>query len=272
MSDAAIPSDRGLLLAGEESAGPVVIEVPGGSACLATMRGPDKSGPNEDCATAIHAGGRAVVLAVADGCGGLPLGDGASKSTMAALWRCVTARPEGAGRSEILDAFEEANAELVTAGLGSATTLSVALLEGNVVRPFHAGDTAVLVVGQRGRVKLATLSHAPVAYAVEAGLLDENEALHHDDRWAISNLVGSQDMRIEVGAPLALARRDTVLLASDGLTDNLTTGEIVDRVRCGPLDAAAGSLLALARSRMCEPEPGQPSKPDDCSLVLFRRD
>ena len=49
------------------------------------------------------------------------------------------------------------------------------------------------------------------------------------------NVIGSSDMRVEVGPALQLAARDTVLLASDGLFDNLYIDEIVDTIRRGPL-------------------------------------
>ncbi len=78
-------------------------------------------------------------------------------------------------------------------------------------------------------------------------------------------------MRIEVGSSLPLARRDTLLLASDGLFDNLHFAEIVECVRKGPLDEVANQLAANSRRRMTEPADDQPSKNDDLTFVLFRR-
>jgi serine/threonine protein phosphatase PrpC len=110
-----------------------------------------------------------------------------------------------------------------------------------------------------------------VGYAVEAGMLDGEEALHHDERHLVSNLVGSAEMRIEVGSPLELAPLDTVLLASDGLFDNLLQPEIVDEIRVKPLEQVARTLAEAAASRMDEPAQGQPSKPDDLTFLLYRR-
>ncbi|NIP97977.1 MAG: serine/threonine protein phosphatase, partial [Akkermansiaceae bacterium] len=123
--------------------------------------------------------------------------------------------------------------------------------------------SVILVVGQRGKLKLQTVSHSPVGLAVEAGLLDEDEALHHHERHLILNAVGFAEMRIELGAPLPLARHDTVLLARDGLTDNLTLDEIVAGIRKGPLGEAVAALTSLARQRMLAEQPGSPCKPDD---------
>ncbi len=144
-------------------------------------------------------------------------------------------------------------------------------LNEHTARPYHVGDSVIIIVGQRGRLKLQTVAHSPVGFAVEAGLLDPDEALHHHERHFILNSVGSAEMRIELGAPIALARRDTVLLASDGLTDNLRLDEIIATIRKGPLDQAARKLAALARERMTTSRSGLPSKPDDLTILLYRR-
>ena len=67
--------------------------------------------------------------------------------------------------------------------------------------------------------------------AVESGMLDEDEAVHHEERHLISNVVGADDMRIEIGLSINMAAKDTLLLASDGLFDNLYLNEIIETNR-----------------------------------------
>jgi serine/threonine protein phosphatase PrpC len=129
----------------------------------------------------------------------------------------------------------------------------------------------IVVVGQKGKIKLQTISHSPVGYAVESGLLDQDEALHHDGRHEISNYVGFQEMRIEIGPAIELARYDTVLIASDGLFDNLQLNEIVETIRKNPLRKVSRQLTTLCGKRMRNEDPGFPGKPDDVAFVLFRR-
>jgi serine/threonine protein phosphatase PrpC len=155
-------------------------------------------------------------------------------------------------------------------GIGAATTLAAAEIQQGRVRPYHVGDSPILLVGQRGKLKFETISHSPVGFAVESGMLDARDAMHHQDRHLVSNLIGSDDMRIEVGAERELATRDTLVLASDGLSDNLTTREIADRMRRGPLTEAAEALASTARRRMYAPSEQEPSKPDDLTLLVFR--
>jgi PPM family protein phosphatase len=126
------------------------------------------------------------------------------------------------------------------------------------------------MTGQRGKVKLQTIPHSPIGYAVEAGLMDEKDAIHHEERHVISNVIGSDQMRIEIGPPTEMAPRDTLLLASDGLFDNLLPNEIVDAIRSGPLDRAIGSLVEVAQKRMANQNGTAPSKPDDLTVIAYR--
>ena len=106
---------------------------------------------------------------------------------------------------------------------------------------------------------------------LEAGLLDAAEALHHEDRHIVSNLLGLEPMSVEIGSPVAMAAFDTALIASDGLYDNLYLAEIIEVMRKGALTDACAALAAQARSRMLHTRPGEPCKPDDLSVVLLRR-
>ncbi len=250
---------------------PQLLRLAGVEAVVYSRRCPGQDA-NEDCAACfvLQDGG---VLAVADGMGGSPAGGSASRIVVDCLRETlvVSPRESAAVRVAILDGVEEANRRILDLSVGAGTTLAAAELQLNTLRPYHVGDSEILVVGQRGRLKLQTVSHSPVGYAVEAGMLDDEEAMHHDERHLVSNLVGSAEMRIEVGSPLALAPRDTVLLGTDGLFDNLVFDEIVEAIRVGPLERAAQQLGDAARMRMQEPVEGQPSKPDDLTFILYRR-
>ena len=268
-----IRADEAVAVFDGDMAAPMLIDIAGGQAGIFSSRSPGKETPNEDAAVVIPLGDRTAVLAVADGCGGHAAGEQAARLAIELLHQRVTAAadPESGLREAILDAFEQANKEIDKLGLGAATTLAVAEIRDGEVRAYHTGDSDILVTGQRGRVKLQTLAHAPTAYAVEAGLMNESDAMHHEDRSLISNIVGARDMRVDVGSSMTLARRDTLLLASDGVADNLWMREIVNLIRVGPVAEAAAQLAEASARRMTEPVPGEPSKPDDLTFILFRR-
>jgi len=250
-----------------------------GLAVICSSRSPDKLTPNEDAAALIPVTDRSGVMVVADGVGGYRAGEQASRSIIDALKTTVlhdshVANDSGDAstlRPAILNAIESANDAVLGFAMRAATTLAVVEVQKHTVRPYHVGDSMILVVGQRGKIKLQTISHSPVGFAVESGLLDEKEALHHEERHLVSNVLGMSDMRIEIGSTLQLAPRDTIVIASDGLFDNLHLDEIVECIRKGPLDEGVRRLAADALERMNRPRHRQPSKPDDMTIIAYRR-
>jgi serine/threonine protein phosphatase PrpC len=248
-------------------------DVAGGMAVAYSCRDPYKHSENEDTVAIIPYGPGAAVLVVADGAGGLPAGKRASLTAATTLAESL----QGAAgrtmllRTAILDGIEEANDAVLALANGSATTMTVITIEGLLARSYQIGDSEAIIVGQRGLIKLQTTAHSPTGFAVEAGFLDERDALHHEERHLISNFLGSSDMSIDIGAQVKLNPRDTVIVASDGLMDNVHVAEIVECIRKGPLAPAADCAVNLARQRMQRTDDSQPSKPDDLSLILFRK-
>ncbi len=195
--------------------------LPQGEVCVRSMRSPDKTTPNEDAAAVIQA-------------------------------RCGLARARGRGRRRqhapprarrptrpcrrCRECSRTCRATSRSCGPRSSTRWSRRTRRCSGLRRaaprrrsssrssrrrslrcYHVGDSELLAVGQRGRIKQRVVPHSPTGFAVEAGLLDEDEAVRHDQRHVLFNVIGSLDMRVEVGPALELAARDTVLLASDGL-------------------------------------------------------
>ena len=245
-------------------------DTPLGSLAIAIAACAEKSGPNEDSAALIPLSDNCLVLAIADGVGGLPAARKAANLAVLSLQSSLRNVDDANVRTAVLDGIESANRSLLELGAGSATTLVVATIREGHVRTYHVGDSAAWLCGQRGVMKLQTTPHSPVGFAFHAGLINEDEALGHDQLHIISNVMGSNDMRIEIGPRFPLAPRDTLLLASDGLFDNMLQDEIIQIMRKGPVGPAVAELWKLARQRMDGTDKDKPSKPDDFSAILFR--
>jgi serine/threonine protein phosphatase PrpC len=214
-----------------------------------------------------------LVLAVADGMGGTPAGSLASRlaieqldETFAAIDKTVSMR------SLILDAFEAANQKVLKLAAGSGTTLVAVEIVGSTVRTYNVGDSGALLVGQRGRMKIETTDHSPVGYGVAAGLIDSEAAMTHEDRHFLSNYIGTNAMHIELGIPRQIDRFDTLLVASDGLFDNVSPAQTIETIRCGPLSERISTLGRGALAAMQSAVDGDSiGKPDDLTIVLARR-
>jgi PPM family protein phosphatase len=260
------------LVRNADTAEPIVVSLESGTIVAHSMRSPDREpgAPNED-AGAIIPTAHGAVIAVADGLGGLPGGRLASGLAVEVLSREVSAHADTdqGVRDAVMTGLERAN-QAVQAGVGQ-TTMIVAEIAGRSVRTYNVGDSAALIVGQRGKLKLRTVAHSPVGYGVAAGLITEKDALHHEHLHYVSNTLGGiEAMRIEVSSEHELAARDTLILGTDGLFDNLHVDEIVDIVRKGALPKVARELAEHCLQRMKEPAAGMPCKPDDLTFVLYR--
>lgn len=246
-----------------------------GQVSVYSCRSPEKESVgaevNEDVFAILPVSATAGVLAVADGCGGQSNGLEAAHRAIQSLADCVSKvqSPELI-RVAILDGFEAAAKRVAEVGNGAATTMIAVEINGGLLRTYHVGDSQVMVVGSRGRVKLQTRAHSPVGYAVEAGMLSEDDAIGHADRHIVSNVVGSPESHIDIGMPRPLSPRDTVIIGSDGLYDNLTQAEIAELIRKGPIETAAEQLRQAVAKRMAGVDPTAPSKPDDFTFIMFR--
>ncbi len=249
---------------------PEAVKLGRGSVAVFSAPRPEAEKTNQDAALCVQLAEESGVLAVADGAGGQAAGHKASATALQALLDSLESGEEVSFREAILRGFDAANRAVAELGVGAATTLALVQIEGRTVRSFHVGDSMVLGVGQRGKRKLETIDHSPAGYAVHAGVVDEAQALHHEERHIVSNFVGSPDMRVDMSAPLELAPRDTVLLASDGLSDNLHVEELVEFIRAGPLGQVAQRLADAAQERMTSSLRQEPSKPDDLTFLVYR--
>lgn len=236
-----------------------------------TRRSPEKSTPNEDSAALWNVSPGSVVIALADGIGGAPSGAKASRLAIEAMDAALDDAERGEDlRPRILDAFELANQNVLDLRIGAGTTLVVVEISDRVVRTYHAGDSIAVLVGQRGQLKIDTIPHSPVGYGVASGMLGEEESMVHEDRSLISNCVGSPDMHLDVGAPVPMAARDTLLVASDGVVDNVHRGYLVDMIRVGPIGAAAEALDRRVQRTMSEGDGDLEGHCDDATFVLYR--
>ena len=235
-----------------------------GEVVIFTRSSPMAGHDNEDAVGVFEKGGNIGVLAVADGLGGLPQGGDASRQVIEGLSHARIQE----NINLVIPCLQSVNKSLVSNGSG--TTVSVLTVQNRKIRSYHVGDSAVLVAGKRGRVKLETIPHSPVGAALASGYLDEREAMFHRERHVISNMIGMSDMWIDVAKPIQLADLDTAVLASDGLWDNLYQDEVVKLVCTQSLTKAAKGLVQLANDRMKCGSVREPGKPDDLSFILYR--
>ena len=244
-----------------------------GTAAIYTAKSPNKIGDNEDSCAAYKINPHACVLIVADGMGGAAMAQTASGIVVNTLCKVLqkSGDLENKYRDAILNGIEAANNSIYELGVGAGSTTAVVEIIDDIVRPYHVGDSKIMVVGGRGKLKLETISHSPTEYAVESGYLKATDALDHEARHFVTNMLGAKDMRIEIGSPLKLSKKDTILIASDGLYDNIHIHELVNIIYKGKLQDVMDVLIGMSRDRMLNQQGNEPSKQDDLTIILYRR-
>lgn len=267
------PTRRGILLAGAAMTASKNMRLGPGRVSVFAHPRPDapSTRQNEDAVAVISGGSGRCGMFVADGCGGMPSGAKAARLTLqSVLASAATATASRRHfRDLILDGVEKGNRAVIDLKRGAGTTLAAAIVDDGTVQTIHVGDAGVMIVSQRGRIKHRTMPHGPVGDAVRAGILDEEDAPWHEESHVVSNLVGSMEMWLEMGPRVPLARRDTVIVGSDGLFGNFAPEEIAELVRMGDVATAAERLREACQGRMVNPQ-DRPPAPDDLGFALFR--
>jgi serine/threonine protein phosphatase PrpC len=255
-----------------QAEGVTSMECAGVEIAVYSQRSPIKQTPNEDAAVIIPVGHESLVMAVADGVGGSRGGEQASNLAITTLAETIqeNCHDPSLMRVSILDGIEKANRLIQALNIGAATTIAIIEYHAGTIRPYHVGDSMILVTGLRGRMHYQSVSHSPVGFAMESGMIAHDEVMMHEDRHVVFNVVGDASMRIEIGPTLQLAARDTGVIASDGLSDNVPVAKVIELLRKGPLAVSAQRACELASKQMAQHDV-QPSKPDDLTLIAFRR-
>lgn len=173
-----------------------------------------------------------AVAVVADGVGGRPAGDLASRLAVDAVVR--GARRELAAVVDELNAQVRARGRADRAVAGMATTLDGLVLRrregGPWVEGVHVGDGLALLL-QDGEIAFRTTPHTLAAQLVAAGQLSAAEERGHGDRHALVRGVGlAETVRPDLWRRPAVAGQRYVL-ASDGLSDGLRDPEILTHLR-----------------------------------------
>lgn len=207
---------------------------------------------------------RTGLWAVADGMGGLSLGEVASQAVVRALGG-IGPQVSGSGYvAAVKAALEAANAELrelatqrgETRGIGS-TVAGLIAFDGHFAA-FWSGDSRVYRL-RDGDLDRLTRDHSLVQDMVDSGLLAPDRAESHPMASVITHAVGvDRELRVDF-VHARIQPGDLFLICSDGLTRVVADGEIERVLQGQPMAQAAETLLAATLDR---------GAPDNVTLVL----
>ena len=208
---------------------------------------------NEDYVQAeriVRDGRRYSMWAVADGVGGGPQGERASRAAVETVVDYLAHEPWTDPSVALTEAFALANRNVydITGEGAAASTLVVALVSepDGVVCIANVGDSrAYLVSG--GQLRQVTDDHSIVAARVAAGQITAEEARTAPNRNILTRSIGSEtEVLVDVFGPRQLLPNELLVLCTDGVHGMIDDAEIARIASGWPIGQSAGALVAAA--------------------------
>jgi serine/threonine protein phosphatase PrpC len=175
------------------------------------------------------------LFAVADGVGGMDLGEVASATAISVMTEQFAGAPEGAMLISLLPRLiQRANAaihdralEPQYRGRRMATTLVACALRYDQAVISHIGDSRCYLV-RRGKARQVTQDHTLVNEQKKVGLISDSEIKESDSRHVLIRSLGPEMFVSPDTTAVSLEAGDVLVLCTDGLHDEMTEAMIAE--------------------------------------------
>lgn len=225
---------------------------------------------NQDDYAIVKLGRDQLLVLVCDGMGGAKSGNIASKMAVEVFTEEVKRTVRSAMKQERIDQMLKGSLELANKAVyeqsqiseeyqGMGTTLVAAFIQKDHLTVIHVGDSRAYLLNEAG-VETITTDHSLVELMVQRGELSREAAKNHPGKNLITRAVGTES---EVECDLyhhELAKKDCIILCSDGLSNVLSSQEILFEVVHGvKKEDCCQRLMKIANFR---------GSPDNVTVVL----
>ncbi len=144
-----------------------------------------------------------------------------------------------------IEVYDMADSQRDLKGMG--TTVVCAIVRQDTVYIAHAGDSRAYIAGE-DEIKQITTDHSMVQDLVNKGKITAEEAEHHPNKNIITRAVGV-DKRIKIDSDqFDLEDNQTLILCTDGLSNYVSTDELLDDIKDGQYYAFADRLVKRANN------------------------
>jgi protein phosphatase len=144
-----------------------------------------------------------------------------------------------------IEVYDMADSQRDLKGMG--TTVVCAIVRQDTVYIAHAGDSRAYIAGE-DEIKQITTDHSMVQDLLNKGKITAEEAEHHPNKNIITRAVGV-DKRIKIDSDqFDLEDNQTLILCTDGLSNYVSTDELLDDIKDGQYYAFADRLVKRANN------------------------
>ncbi len=213
-----------------------------------------------------------LLCVVCDGMGGARSGNVASSLTAEVFIQTVRDEWRSSMFAEEADGMLRQAVRLVNQAVyeqskqfeefeGMGTTLVAALIHGKTATVVNVGDSRAYHISKNG-IRPVTVDHSLVQMMVSRGELTPEEARDYPGKNLITRAIGTEPTVQCDLFHLELDKEETLLLCSDGLTNQVDEQEILfEVVHGGDRDGCCERLLDIAKTR---------GAPDNVTCVLVQ--
>jgi len=235
----------------------------GGTFSYFSKKNPTSERKNQD-SIGLYSRDKKAIIIVADGIGGHRMGDEASKIAVSTIINSCK-KQENISFIEIYNAILQANKNIRSLNVGAGTTLCLGFIDDNLLTFISTGDSKGIHLSGKGNVKNQTVDQSSAGLANLSELFSENDVSNKSGGNQLVFALGDETLQLTISSPIELNQRDNVLIASDGLTANLSTSEIAQIITTGPVNERVSKLVEQTDHKMTKIS----GHPDDLSIFLL---
>ena len=212
---------------------------------------------NQDAFFAGRISDSTAFAVVCDGMGGANAGNVASENAVRHISDYIIKSYRGEMsvyelETVIRNAIISANIELYDMSVsdsalsGMGTTAVIALVKDDAAVIANVGDSRIYLVN--GEIKQLTRDHSVVQSLIESGKITPEDAKVHPRKNVITRAIGAEENVTPDSAIINLNSGDTLLLCTDGLSNYLDDGDILNIFKNTDISAAPEALANRANS------------------------
>lgn len=198
-----------------------------------------------------------ILLGVADGAGGYPQGEIASRMILTGLSK--------ESDQTLLEKIDSTSNSIREETSGAKTTLAIAEIKSETIRFFTVGDSEILMWNSNDNQIYKSVPHSPVGHKVEAGVISQDESLEDPERNMVTYLVGDKNFSIQSSSSLTFKKGYTCIIGTDGLFDNLSHTKLEEIITGQSYSKAFETLVNICEKRA----ESEWIKDDDIAFILI---
>ena len=212
---------------------------------------------NQDAFFAGRISDSAVFAVVCDGMGGANAGSVASENAVRHISEYIIKSYRNEMSADELEtlvrnAVISANIELYDMSvndpllLGMGTTAVIALVKDGETVIANVGDSRIYLVNEE--IRQLTRDHSVVQSLIESGKITPEDAKVHPRKNVITRAIAAEENVTPDSAVIKLNYGDSLLLCTDGLSNYLDDGDILNIFKNTDISAVPEALIARANS------------------------